>query len=597
MTTDTTVTADGGGAGGSVLTLLVMSPGLFSSHTLPTSGAVMIGRSSGCAICVDDPVASREHARLHVEAKDGIPRLSIEDLGSANGTRVRDAAIPAHEPTPIAPGEGVVIGGTVVIVLQARSPSGAFRLWSHVFFGARVEDECARSVATRASVGLARIRFATPSMKIFPMLARSLKGDQGVAQYGPKDYELLFTGQDERQIEGFMTGLVAAFRAEGLEVSHSIAWCPRDGKNFDALMTMANAMLKPTAAHPEPIATDSVGMQRVREMATKVANSQINVLIRGETGVGKDVLARLIHRTSSRAQRPFLALNCAALSDTLLESELFGYAKGTFTGATASKMGLLASADGGTVFLDEVGDMPLGIQARLLRVIDDRQIRPLGALQAQEINVRFISATNRDLEEAVARREFRQDLLFRLNGLCLTIPPLRERRGEIPILATTFLAEACREMGLERALSLDEEAMTALIEHMWSGNIRELKNVIERAVVLCEGASIRAEHLGLRSAERPTEPPSSRRVRALPKLSDPVKLAERQRIIDALDACASNQTRAARLLKMPRRTFVSKLETYAIPRPQKTFATRDAARPPILVTDDRAPTDEDLPEA
>jgi DNA-binding NtrC family response regulator len=563
------VTEDDGGAAGSALTLLVMSHGLFASHTLPMAGVVTIGRSSTCSICIDDPVASREHARLHVEAKDGVQRLSIEDMGSANGTRVRDVAIPVHEPTPIAPGEGVVIGGTVVIVLQDRSPSGSRRLWSHVYFGARVEEECAKASQNGLHVGLARLRFAAPSTKILPRLLRTLASDQGIAQYGPHDYEILFRVTDRRAAETNMAALVQEFRVEGVEVCSSIAWCPQAGRSFDALVAAANAMLR-DSMEPAAITTDSADMRRVHEMATRVANSQINVLIRGETGVGKDVLARLIHRTSSRAQKPFLALNCAGLSETLLESELFGHAKGTFTGATGPKVGLLGAADGGTVFLDEIGDMPLSIQARLLRVIEDRQIRPLGSLQSYEINVRFLSATNKDLEEAVAKREFRQDLIFRLNGLCLTIPPLRKRKDEIPVLANTFVTEACREMGHDRPLSIDDCAMAALADHGWSGNIRELKNVMERAVVLCDGAVIRLEHLELRAdPARTAERPPGAGWRSLPELTDPEELQERKRIVDALDACASNQTRAAQRLKMSRRTFVTKLDYYKIPRPQK----------------------------
>jgi DNA-binding NtrC family response regulator len=435
-------------------------------------------------------------------------------------------------------------------------------------------------------------------MKVLPVLARSLTGELGVAQYGPKDYEILFVGKDERDVEALMSRLLSAFRSEGLDVGSSIAWYPRAGRTFDALMANANALLRTTSARAEPVATDSAGMRRVHEMAKRVANSQLNVLIRGETGVGKDVLARLIHGTSSRAQKPFLALNCAGFTETLLESELFGYAKGSFTGATAPKVGLLAAADGGTVFLDEVGDMPLSIQARLLRVIEDRQIRPLGSLESREINVRFLSATNKDLEAAVAKREFRPDLMFRLNGFSLEIPPLRERRDEIPVLARTFVADACREMGLERELALDEEAMGALVEHTWTGNIRELKNVIERAVVLCEGAMIRPEHLGLRStaSERSTEPPQAWRGPALPLLTDPGKLAERQRILDALHACASNQTRAAQMLNMSRRTFVSKLDYFKIPRPQKDSAARDGSRPMSTVADDQGPSDDENPD-
>jgi DNA-binding NtrC family response regulator len=573
-TTNTTLTEDDAGAREKALTLLVMSPPFeTSSHVLPRSGTVTLGRSSKCSIRIDDPAASREHARLHIEAE----RLSIEDLGSANGTRVRDVAIGANERTPLLPGEAVGIGGTVVIVLPDRTASGSRSLWSHVYFGARVEEECARAAQSNGSLGLARLRFTAEPIKVVAPLLRALAAGQGIAQYGPKDFEVLFVDGTEDEASSLMGRLVHDLRLDGLDVRTSMAWFPRDGRSFDALIAAANSRLKatvvPVASLPEP-----AGMRRVHEMATKVASSQINVLIQGETGAGKDVLARLIHQKSPRAQKPFLPLNCAGLPETLLESELFGHAKGTFTGATTSKIGLLAAADGGTVFLDEIGDMPLSIQARLLRVIEDRQIRPVGSLQSIEVNVRFLSATNKDLEEAVAKREFRQDLLFRLNGLSLYIPPLRQRRDEIPVLANTFLNGACREMGRAPVPSLSDEAMDSLLRHSWSGNIRELKNVIERALVLCEGPVILPEHLELRAglAERMAERPTLASGRVLPELTDPVKRAERQRILDALEACASNQTRAAQMLNMPRRTFVSKLEYYKIPRPQKDSA-RDRA--------------------
>jgi DNA-binding NtrC family response regulator len=322
-------------------------------------------------------------------------------------------------------------------------------------------------------------------------------------------------------------------------------------------------------------------------MAVRVASSAINVLILGECGVGKDVLANLIHNLSPRAGKPFVALNCAGLTETLLDSELFGHEKGAFTGAVGSKIGLLESAEGGTVFLDEIGDMPATMQAKLLRVIENREIRPLAGLKARPINVRFISATNKDLEAAIQKNEFRRDLVYRLNGITLSIPPLRERRDEIQKLAETFVAAACRDSGREATLAISADVMSRLYQYRWPGNIRELKNMMERAVALCDGPEILAEHLPLEkmgsatvptyvdlpAATRATTPtaahPTREMLSRLPTLSDPVKVAERQRMIDALVASNWNQTRAAERLGMPRRTFVSKLDNYGIPRPQK----------------------------
>ena len=200
---------------------------------------------------------------------------------------------------------------------------------------------------------------------------------------------------------------------------------------------------------------------------------------------------------SRRASGPLVVLNCAGLAETLIETELFGHEKGAFTGAARAKVGLLEAGNGGTVFLDEVGEMPLSLQPRLLRAIEAREVLPVGAVKPRPIDVRFIAATNRDLEAEVAQGTFRRDLFFRLNGIALAIPPLRERKDEIAALAETFVADACRESGRERPPTISAEAMGYILDYDWPGNIRELKNVIERALVLCDGDEITSQFLPL----------------------------------------------------------------------------------------------------
>jgi transcriptional regulator with PAS, ATPase and Fis domain len=334
-------------------------------------------------------------------------------------------------------------------------------------------------------------------------------------------------------------------------------------------------------------------MQSLDRVVERIAAGSINVLILGETGVGKEVLAERVHQLSRRAAQPFLRLNCSALSESLLESELFGHERGAFTGAVQAKPGLLETANGGTVFLDEVGELDSSIQVKLLRVIEERQLLPVGGLTPRRIDVRFVAATNRDLEREIACGGFRQDLFFRLNGISLVIPPLRQRVTEIAELARGFIARACARDGQRQVPGLSREALVALQRYPWPGNIRELRNHIERAVLLCTGGTILPDHLPLETVAAPSPPPSPspplRLVRveeparspiAAPPpgdLGEPVAIAvrrrvaavERERILEALDRCAGNQTLAAELLGLSRRTLTNKLNLYDLPRPRR----------------------------
>jgi two-component system response regulator AtoC len=315
-------------------------------------------------------------------------------------------------------------------------------------------------------------------------------------------------------------------------------------------------------------------MQQLYRLVDRVAASDISVLLLGETGVGKEVMAEALHARSPRASKPLLRLNCAALSESLLESELFGHEKGAFTGADKSKPGLLETAEGGTVFLDEIGEMPASLQAKLLRVLEERMVTRVGALRPKPIDVRFISATHKDLGGESSRGRFRQDLFFRLNGISLVIPPLRERPSEIEALAGAFLA-ASRAPGAPEP-TLSPEAVAALKAHPWPGNIRELRNVMGRALVHSGGEAIQPEHLHL-EAPRPASqagpaPTASAPAPApLPEgpLSQAIDALEKQRILDALERCAGNQSRAAKMLGISRGTLLSRLDAFGIPRPRK----------------------------
>jgi two-component system response regulator AtoC len=282
------------------------------------------------------------------------------------------------------------------------------------------------------------------------------------------------------------------------------------------------------------------------------------VLILGETGVGKEVMAKTLHERSPRAAGPLVSINCASFAESMLEAELFGYEKGAFTGALRAKAGLLELAQGGTLFLDEVGEMPLSLQAKLLRVLEQREVWRIGALAPHAIDARFVSATHRDLEREIAAGRFREDLYFRLAGVSLHIPPLRERLDEIEPLARDFLARAAAASGRAPPV-LSQQALTQLRARPWPGNVRELRNTVERALLLCRGDVVQPEHL---TAEGPI----------VVRTSDPPSAAredERARIIEALERCAGNQTHAARLLGISRRTLITRIEEYDLPRPRK----------------------------
>ena len=313
--------------------------------------------------------------------------------------------------------------------------------------------------------------------------------------------------------------------------------------------------------------------ERMKELyatVERLARGRISLLILGETGVGKEVVAEAVHRASPRSDGPLLRLNCASLSEALLESELFGHERGAFTGASAVKPGLIEQADGGTVFLDEIAELSPHLQAKLLRVLETRELTRVGGLRQRRVDVRFVCATNRDLENEVREGAFRADLLFRLKGAVLVVPPLRERRSEILPIAEACLERAAEHAGLRAAPLLSAEARARLLDHAWPGNVRELLNVIERAVLLCSGSTIRAEDLALGPAETAAPGEASLAAR------DAGVEGERERIARVLLECGGNQTRAAEALGIPRRTLVRRIATLGLPRPRQS----ESERPP-----------------
>jgi two-component system response regulator AtoC len=303
-------------------------------------------------------------------------------------------------------------------------------------------------------------------------------------------------------------------------------------------------------------------MHEIFTLIRKVADFKTTVLIQGESGTGKELIARALHRHSKRKKAPFVAVNCGAIPHALLESELFGHVRGAFTDASSDKAGLFEQANGGTLFLDEIGEMPLLLQVKLLRVLQDEEIRPVGASVVKKIDVRVVSATARELEQEVAANRFREDLYFRLNVLGINLPPLRERSEDIPLLADHFLAKFGERFG-KGGVRLSQETLRTLVAHQWPGNVRELENCIERGLLLCDGDLLDVGSLpeNLRGKSNGRAPVAGFMPDSL-SIKKAEEMLERELIGKALEKTGGNRTHAARLLEISHRSLLYKLKEY-----------------------------------
>ncbi len=576
--------------------LLVIGEQGFATHWLPDKGQVTIGSESSCDVQVDEPSVAPLHAVIEMGDE-----FAIEDRGSAAGTRVVGTALIPGQPKRLQPGDLIHVGA-VMLVVQRKASAPPRRIWPHGYFESRLEEECIRAERFQTVFGVVRVR-CVPELKareIEDILSNALRIVDIVGAYGPAEYEVLLTDTHPEGAKLVRDRIFAELIRLDPTARVGLACYPSDGKSGDSLSAKAGVDMhqvnaEPTGGPIQAASIDDVGLIPFGKLVERIAASTITVLILGETGAGKEKLAEQVHLLSPRATKPFLRLNCAALTESLLESELFGHERGAFTGAIATKQGLLESAEGGTVFLDEVGEMPMSTQVKLLRVLEERQVLRVGSLKSRSIDVRFVAATNRDLEAEIVRGNFRQDLFFRLNGVSIVIPPLRERVNEIEPLTKLFIADTARKMARAKVPVLAPPVLSLMQRYSWPGNIRELRNVIERAVVLCPEEVITLAYLPVEKMSAsfvprrpPTAPPSN--LGASPPLAStldrhgddlsadgPMRSAvkrevegiERQRILNALARCAGNQTEAAKLLGISRRTLVNRLEAYGIARPRK----------------------------
>jgi len=465
---------------------------------LVDGGEVTFGRSRGAIVSVKDDDVSRLHARVR-RSGDAI---EVEDLGSRNGTWVNGDRIESQRPRRLAAGDEIKMGSILAVVGRSSGLRRARPVSDAGAGEARLAAEVDRAVRYRRPVTFALVRLGGVVDAALDAIAGILRPMDLIAEYAGDDHLAILPELDRSAGAAALASIVSAAQQAGATVKTGSVVAPDDATTADTVIAALRASLHggksaggAAAAAPPPAVPVSPGgpivldpvMQRVYKLVAKIAESSMTVLILGETGVGKELVAEAIHRGSARRTGPLIKLNCAALPETLLESELFGHERGAFTGAERRKQGFFEAAHGGTLFLDEVGEMPPSLQAKLLRVLEGKVITRVGGTSEIAVDVRVVCATHRDLQADVRTGRFRQDLLFRIGGFTVAVPPLRDRKNEIVPLAEHFARVAAAEH--RRAPpALSPEARDALVAYRWPGNVRELENAIERALVLCEDA-------------------------------------------------------------------------------------------------------------
>jgi len=566
-------------------------------------GKNYVGRTSKADIYLDDSQVSRQHSEFLCSGS----KTTVGDMGSTNGTILNGKKISSKY--VLKEGDQISIGATIFSYSIAAPIEATIKgLMGYSQFDRRLFEELDRAARfkrplTVMMVGLdfkessskgSKKEIEAAQKKSFIKLVEHTKSMiramDSIAYYGSYEVELMLpeTGKQDAMVLAQKIQRISA-KDQSMLIAIGIASYPEDSRSKDFLIDKSRQALKKARGKSETgivqakedvkkidvsghkIIVKSEKMLQIFELVTRIAKSNISVLIQGETGVGKEVIAEDIHYKSERSDKSLISVNCAALTETILESELFGYEKGAFTGADQQKIGLFESAKGGTIFLDEIGEMPGKTQAKLLRVLQSKKIMRVGGNKEIPIDVRVIAATNKNLEESIRNGTFREDLYFRLNAITINMPPLRERHEEIPELVNHFTKVFSKENNRVE-LTISREAMGLLEKYEWPGNVRELKNCIERACVIAPESIIYPEHLALKIGEdeplrlRPRSGGGevTQQATLVGNMKDLMENYEREIILDVLKKTNFNQTKAAELLKLPRRTLVSKIRKYKL---------------------------------
>jgi two-component system response regulator AtoC len=547
--------------------LLVVEPDSSRRVSLPQAGTVLIGRDAEAQVKIDHRSVSRRHASLWLE--NGVIRVT--DEGSHNGTSVNGERI---EGSRLLAGGDTISVGDVVLVLYAdpiaASPVGPV---DEARWRSRLAEELERAASYGRALSVAVLRgrdLAAHGAGV----ASELRRLDVVALDGEACLLLLLPELDGAAARELLGGLFLG------EMSAGLASYPVDAVDADTLLGIARRAARVAAPGAVAGLDDTAetldldgrrvlvadpGMARQLDLLRRLAVTALPILVVGETGVGKENAAYALHFYGKRRGEPFLAINCAAIPEALIESTLFGHEKGAFTGASAAKVGLLEAAGGGTVLLDEIGELPLGLQAKLLRALDSGRVTRVGGTHEQPFAARVVAATNRDLDAEVAAGRFRQDLYYRLHVLPIRLPPLRERREDIPLLVAAFIAKLGPRTN-PRVRSIGDAALGRLMAYHWPGNVRELENAIEQALVFADGAEI-----GVAALPAAFQPPADGargedaldvpRELSLPEILDDL---ERQLIWKAFRKASGVKTETARLLGIKTSALYYKLEKYKI---------------------------------
>lgn len=577
-----TLATEHAATGGGVLSqryLAVFELGSSRVIPLPDAGKLVVGRGDEAGLRLAETKVSRVHAQLDM-AHDAV---TVTDLESQNGTHVNGDRIDA--PRVLVSGDVIEIGRTALVYHAAPGKAGGDTASLHRF-RSLLSQETDRARLSGQPLALVSVAPATGTEeRCSKLLVQDLVGVERLAADGGR-FALLLPETDADDAVRRASGLVVLLGRAGVPARAGVAVYPADGFDADALLTSARSTAAEAAEGQalsaasvfrtldvggSPLVIADAQMLRLYALVERLAASDLPVLIQGETGAGKELAARALHYWSARRDARLVAVNAAALQTSLAESELFGHERGAFTGATSAKAGLLEAADGGSVFFDEIADLPLSVQVKLLRALDTGRVTRVGGVTEIPVDVRLIAATNKPLDQEVAQGRFRQDLYFRLSGATLCVPPLRDRPRELALLARRFLADARTRLG-RGPMRISDEALQLLAAHPWPGNVRELGNVMEYAAAAFDDPVLEswqlAERLAGGEGRRPPEQepavPSAEPRSQFQPLDKEIRELECTRMQQALDAAGGNQRRAAQLIGMPLRTFVSKLTRYGL---------------------------------